>query len=204
MADLGTATIQCTLGAGYIDQGELMNVGTVVDRSVTKVKLPQGLIRIGRYAFCGCEALEAVELPQTLKSIGYSSFDGCKKLALAKLPPEIIGIDSGAFVNCNKLAITEIPAKVNMIGSTAFYKCNSIERLEITSPTLIIDSGAFNNCSALSAVTFTAKPQRISTCFSQSYNLRTINVPWAEGEVSGAPWGATNATINYNYTGGEA
>ena len=33
-------------------------------------------------------------------------------------------------------------------------------------------------------------------------NLTTINVPWAEGAVAGAPWGATNATINYNYTGG--
>jgi hypothetical protein len=26
-------------------------------------------------------------------------------------------------------------------------------------------------------------------------------VPWAEGAVANAPWGATNATINYNYTG---
>lgn len=38
--------------------------------------------------------------------------------------------------------------------------------------------------------------------FLNCTGLATINVPWAEGEVSGAPWGATKATINYNYTGG--
>lgn len=40
-----------------------------------------------------------------------------------------------------------------------------------------------------------------SNTFQNCTNLLTINVPWAEGEVAGAPWGATNATINYNYTG---
>jgi hypothetical protein len=35
-------------------------------------------------------------------------------------------------------------------------------------------------------------------CF-EGTNLMTINVPWSEGEVINAPWGASNATINYNY-----
>ena len=37
--------------------------------------------------------------------------------------------------------------------------------------------------------------------FYECEKLTTINVPWSEGEVAGAPWGATGATINYNYTG---
>lgn len=37
--------------------------------------------------------------------------------------------------------------------------------------------------------------------FEGCTNLTAINVPWAEGAVANAPWGATNATINYNYTG---
>lgn len=39
--------------------------------------------------------------------------------------------------------------------------------------------------------------------FNGCTNLTDIKVPWAEGEVAGAPWGATNATITYNYVSPE-
>ena len=63
-----------------------------------------------------------------------------------------------------------------------------------------------NNITSISSVetiTFKGKPYEISSfAFESSFSLTTINVPFSEGEVSGAPWGATSATINYNYTGG--
>lgn len=37
--------------------------------------------------------------------------------------------------------------------------------------------------------------------FVQCPDLTTINCGFAEGAVSGAPWGASGATINYNYAG---
>jgi hypothetical protein len=64
-----------------------------------------------------------------------------------------------------------------------------------------IVSGAFNKCTGLTSITFKGTPTSISnTAFQNCTNLTTINVPWAEGAVASAPWGATNATINYNYT----
>jgi hypothetical protein len=66
-----------------------------------------------------------------------------------------------------------------------------------------IYTNAFNSCLGLAEVTFDGKPTTMySGIFEKCTNLLTINVPWAEGEVANAPWGATNATINYNYTGG--
>lgn len=60
---------------------------------------------------------------------------------------------------------------------------------------------AFMNCTGLTEITFKGTPSRIdSTAFNGCTNLKTINVPWSEGAVANAPWGATNATINYNYT----
>lgn len=67
-----------------------------------------------------------------------------------------------------------------------------------------VESRAFVNNDKLKTVTFKGKPRYIDQyTFQGCDNLTTINVPWAEGEVEGAPWSATNATINYNYTEGK-
>lgn len=64
-----------------------------------------------------------------------------------------------------------------------------------------IGTKAFTNCTGLITITFEGTPTTIANnAFDGCTNLTTINVPWSEGEVTNAPWGATNATINYNYT----
>ena len=63
-----------------------------------------------------------------------------------------------------------------------------------------LDDAVFNCCNGLATVTFKGTPNSIlSSVFLSCSNLKTINVPWAEGAVANAPWGATSATINYNY-----
>ena len=73
-------------------------------------------------------------------------------------------------------------------------------------PRYIISLGreALGYCNELTTVTFKGRPAGgiNEYLFVGCHNLTTINVPWSEGEVERAPWGATNATINYNYTGG--
>ena len=54
----------------------------------------------------------------------------------------------------------------------------------------------------LTVLTFEGTPESIES-YALPSSLTTINVPWAEGAVANAPWGATNATINYSYTGVE-
>lgn len=83
-----------------------------------------------------------------------------------------------AFYNCTKLALTELPAGLTGIGTNAFTGCTNLTTITFKGIPKIIGPDAFSSCT----------------------NLTTINVPWAEGAVANAPWGATNATINYNYT----
>ena len=88
-------------------------------------------------------------------------------------------IRNNAFYNCTKLALVSLPSSLTSIGNTAFY-----------------------NCLGLNSLTFEGKPESISkSAFKECTNLTTINAPWAPGAVANAPWGAINATINYNYTG---
>lgn len=63
-----------------------------------------------------------------------------------------------------------------------------------------IGYGSFYGCTSLTSLTFEGTPNTIApSSFNGCTNLTVINVPWAEGAVANAPWGATKATINYNY-----
>ena len=138
-----------------------------------------GYTIIRKYAFNGCRSLALTSLPSGLTSIGTHAFDGCSSLALTSLPSGLTSIDTYTFDDCSSLALTSLPSGLTSIGNYAF-----------------------RNCRSLASLTFEGTPTSISrTAFSGCTNLTTINVPWAEGAVANAPWGATNATINYNYTG---
>lgn len=147
-------------------------------------EIPFGVTRIKTYAFYDCYALDLKELPFSIVHIEDSAFCFCKNLALTKLPPYVKDIGANAFYGCDKLkVITEIPAYVESIGSQAF---GCVEFTTITfkgTPTTIADDAFFQ------------------WNFFDSHTITTINVPWAEGAVANAPWGAVNATINYNYKG---
>ena len=104
------------------------------------------------------------------------------------------------FYGCENLALTELPSGVTSIGDSAFQNCTNLALTELPSGVTSIGWDAFKDCTGLTSLTFKGTPNTInSTAFDGCTNLTTINVPWAEGAVANAPWGATNATINYNY-----
>lgn len=135
---------------------------------------------VRNYLFWNSSELTDVILPETLSGIGNYAFYGCKKLSLNTLPSAIETIGAYAFSGCSNLGITSIPSGIFSILAEAFSNCTKITSLTFNGTPMLIASDAFSGCT----------------------NLTTINVPWLDGEVDGAPWGATNATINYNYTGG--
>lgn len=148
------------------------------DGILINIQMPN-VTSIGKYAFYSCTNLALTSLPAGVTSIGGSAFQHCPNLALTSLPNGLTKIDSYAFRGCKKLTLTSLPSSLTEISSYAFH-----------------------SCTGLTSITFKGKPTTLfSNSFTDCSNLTTINVPWAEGEVANAPWGATNATINYNYTG---
>ena len=117
-------------------------------------------------------------LPGDLTTIGYSAFSGCPNLALTSLPSGVTSIGYYAFNGCRNLAITRLPPGITNIGF-----------------------GVFANCTGLTSITFEGNPKTIhSSAFNGCSNLTTIYVPWSQGQVANAPWGASKATIIYDYT----
>lgn len=172
----GMAAAIAGISGGGGDDGRFK---AVIERTATNPTLPSDLTKIGDYAFYNYSNLALTNLPAGVTNIGNYAFQNCSNLALTDLPAGVTNIGFQAFANCFKLAITRIPAGV-----------------------MSINISAFSGCSSLRIITFQGTTELGNNVFSSCPNLSTINVPWAEGAVTGAPWGATNATINYNYTGG--
>lgn len=143
-------------------------------------------------------------IPSTIRSITSSVFDGCSNLTNITWHNNITTIGSSAFRLSTiglTIANTELPTSLRTIAGNAFYN-QQIPISKIPANITNVASNAFTNNLALKTITFEGTPSNIySTSFSGCNNLTTINVPWAEGAVANAPWGAVNATINYNYTG---
>ena len=164
-----------------IPQNAFYNKGTSgVTWKLQKLLVAGSLKTIEGEAFSNCRSLTSINLPEGLTYIGSYVFYYCMNLVLTSLPESLTEIDSSAFYFCKKLAITNIPAGVTTIKNKAFGSCTGVSELTFNGKPSTIASDVFTNCSS----------------------LLSINVPWAEGEVANAPWGATSATINYNYTGG--
>nr|DAI32355.1 MAG TPA: leucine rich repeat protein [Caudoviricetes sp.] len=169
-------------------------------RSLTSVVMPSNITRIGYDAFKGCLSLTSITIPDSVTDIGNSAFMGCDSLTSITIPSGVTSIEDHTFSCCGLMSVV-IPDSVIGIGVDAFGM-NEFTSITIPSSVKFINFTAFNNCRSLTSVTFNGTPISVQdNIFNDCQDLTTINVPWAEGVVSGAPWGATNATINYNYTG---
>lgn len=142
------------------------------------------------------------KLPEGLTKIGAGVFYNCTNLALTSLPDSVTHIYGNAFENCTNLALTSLPDSLTIIYPNAFYGCSNLALTSLPEGIRYINSQAFCGCIGLKTITFKGTPNSIANnAFLNCANLTIINVPWAEGEVADAPWGAINAVINYDYTG---
>ena len=160
-----------------------------------------GYTKVRGYAFDKCTSLAHVSFSEGLTSIGEFAFSNCTSLALTSLPESLTSIGKYAFNYCTSLAFTSLPEDLTSIGNYTFYGCTSLALTFLPEGLTSIGGNAFRGCTSLTSITFKGTPSSIdATAFNSCTNLTDIKVPWAEGAVANAPWGATNATITYNYT----
>lgn len=204
------------------------------DGGASITELPEGITTIRNYAFASMSNLGLTSLPDSITTIGNNGFSYCSNLALTSLPDSITKIGDNAFIGCTKLALTSLPESLTSLGSSSFSGCTNMTIPEKLPTNLTNLSGeAFSRCNTqprmiipasvttvggrifgyyanltLTEVIFLGTPTSIGTSYSGAFqgcnNLTSIKVPWSEGAVANAPWGATNATITYDYVHEEA
>ena len=103
----------------YANRGEIITI-----------ELPDGLTKIGAYAFQGCD-IQSISLPSSLQSLGTGAFYGCANLTEVALPDAIDTIPNKAFMDCSSLTKVTGSAGVNVIGDYAFNSCTNFQTLSV-------------------------------------------------------------------------
>jgi hypothetical protein len=165
-----------------------------------RVRLPDTLTK--RTNMVGLASLKELDLSADINATLFD-YIYMRMFALEKvtLSPLTTTIASYSFNSCYSLK------EINLENVTSFKNACFIEAFSLSQPIVFnagvtnIDGQAFYR-TGLTSITFQtpttgAYPTIAKDAFGQCFLLKNIYVPWAEGAVANAPWGATNAKIWY-------
>ena len=120
-----------------------------------------------------------------------SNAESVSDAAFARFEQDGIKIGLGWY-----LESVDLP-NATSIGENAFVSCSALTSVDLPNATSIGD-GAFGGCSALTSVDLPNATSIGAAAFGGISSTAVINLGAAEGEISGAPWGAPEGvTINY-------
>ncbi len=205
VTSIGSYTFKgCTGLTSIIIPNNVTSIGTYAFYSCTGLKsitIPNSVTNIGMYAFGNCTGLTNITIPNRITKIERGLFYGCSALTNVTIPNSVTSIGGDAFDNCIRLKSITIPNSVIGIGSDAFYNCIGLKSIIIQDSVISIGDRTFKGCTGLTSIEIPNSVTQIGdNAFSSCYNLKTITIIRYLGnttQISGQPWGATNAKVEY-------
>ena len=160
----------------YMDGGCLIDKRTMtLVTALEDFSIPDGIKRIGDYAFFGKYMLSEVVLPDSVVSIGYKSFASCDQLTSADLG-NVTEIGEDSFIYCGSLQSVTHNNKLEAIGEYAFAYCNQLSSFEFPETLKLIGDYAFTVC-GLEEVHVPASVDEIPTrAFLNCVSLRKVTL----------------------------
>ena len=169
----GTLTTGTSTGSSSGPDNTVIN--SILDRSISGNYVNDDLIEIGRYAFDFCDQLTSATFQKATK-VDSSAFSDCRSLESISLP-EVKEIEQSAFAYCSSLKSISMP-KIEILSKDYSYW------------------GIFDYC-GMTTINIPSTIQSIGKNAFESSKITTINIDKPADSISGAPWGATGATVNW-------
>ncbi len=141
-----------------IDDRETTKQWYIGESTITKVIIPEGVEKIGAYAFANLTALEEIVLPSTMQAIEYGAFYGCTALQKITFSGDnnLQIINQHAFEQCDLKDTVDLSA-VCVVSDYAFAGNKNLKEVITSESLLSIGQYAFASCEQLENVTITAK-----------------------------------------------
>ena len=172
-------TVLCAKVSDIIQYDDAFKL--LIERRNVFLEIPEGVNKVGDYAFYNHSTLEKVRIADSITSIGKYAFDLCGALTdvLISSQSAINYIDSYAFLDCRKLKNLVLPDQLERINEAAFQNCTSLSSINIPENVIYVGAGAFYNCTSLS--TLSRLPKKMwnisDSCFELCTSLTEITIP---------------------------
>ncbi len=82
---------------------------------ISNLVIPNDVIEIKKYAFCGCSSLQSVTIGSGVSTIGFHAFRDCSSLQSVTIGSGVSTIGSYAFYGCSNLTSISLPNGVTTI-----------------------------------------------------------------------------------------
>lgn len=139
--------------------------------------IPEGVTKIGDYAFCGCKDITSVKIPNSVTTIGNNAFSDCENITTIEMPNSVTTIGNEAFSGCENITTIEIPNSVTTIGINAFLGCKKLTSADIPDSVTNIGYGAFSYCESLTSISIGKSVTKIpKELFRGSCNITKVNI----------------------------
>ncbi len=168
-------------GAVFSEDGKQLIYLNVTEEK-TSYSVPDGVERIGSFAFVNSELIELI-LPESVTSLDPLAVifnDSLKRITLNG----VTELGERTFYHNISLKTVTLP-KATVIGEAAFSGCTALESATLPMATSI-GKDAFSNCQALKAVTAPHVTTIGESAFYQCKSLTALSFPKAEAIASGA------------------
>ena len=145
-----------------------------------EVVVPDGVTRIGAYAFFDCD-VKGVTIPSSVTSIGFGAFRRCEYLEYVDIPASVTSIESGAFWGCESLADDD---GLVIVRDVLYYYDGAADTVTIPSGVTEVSDGAFMDNTWVENVIFPASVTRIGVqAFSNCDALTETTIPSSVTEI---------------------
>ena len=169
--------------------------------SLTSLKIPSSIKKIGESFAYGCSSLSSITLPSNVTSIGNNAFAECTNLSSVSLPSSVtdfgystfrntkwinnqprtsgLVIKNGYIIDASKASGTvNIPSTVKKIPAYTFYGSTAITKVVMPTALTLIGQSAFADCTNLTSVNL---PTSVNTfgdsVFSGCTSLKSVQLP---------------------------
>ncbi len=158
------------------DEPDTTKIWYIGDNTITKVIIPEGVEKIGPYAFANLTALKEVVLPKSLKYIEYGAFYGCSKLEKVSGLESVVTINKNAFFGCDLHGSISLDS-AHAIADYAFAMNDDLESVTIPETLRSIGQYAFAGNTRLATVTVNADKVKLGAyAFTNCTSLEEISI----------------------------